>query len=411
MQRIIIRCRRSIRATGVVVLALGIGLGISAGEADAAKAKLAAAIETLAKVGPLLIEIAKIVWPGIAIAADSYEALQKARLTAGDSCTVPLTCATRSDIDAKLKKLSGDTISAMVPAEISSSLSQLETAQDQLKGKFDALADLERKVASAPDGVDFYDFINSTKADYVKRKGVLEAEVKTQSAELDRKREQIAGFFMTKTGISLSADEIADLTSFPSGIDYLKSIVFVAVARAVDHDLQKKLSGATSVAEIARQYDTQAFLLRVYVDNFETLLARYDQTWLPKVSTMRAELEQMAADFGGKAKSSKLVGNREVFNQSKNAAVGALLDVKNFEVQLTAQRNGVAAALGDANETVDAANSQLRVLKTIADLADLKRQAKAANAMFSRLSLPEFRAVAVGKQRVAFGGISAKIMH
>jgi hypothetical protein len=401
--------RKNLRKISLVLCAGTLAVGLVGIAVAAKRTRLGSVIEFGMEYGPTLIKLAKAIFPEIADAADLYRDLIEKRATAPESCTIAYTCATLTSIDGKLKTLSSNTIDAIVPEEIKATLAEIETLQAAVKNGSEEMAEIDRKILSAPDKVPPYDPITSTKVDLQKRRAMVEVDVINATGDLRSKPRRIVEFFKEKTGVELTTDDVEDLASFPSGSAYLKSIVFVTVARALNREFETRLTDAVTAGDIGRLNDTRDVLIRAYADNFDSLLSLYDKEWLPKVDVIRIDLEQQVKSNTEKATSAAIAENRTAFGESAKQATELLQQLLSYSSQLRAQRQSVASVLAGAKETVDAAEAQRKVRKAAADLGEMKRQSQAANAVFLKLSLPDFGPVSTVQDRLAFEKLTAKI--
>lgn len=310
-----------------------------------------------------------------------------------DFIVTPLWTETREDRERKIRDLLDAALGIVTDVPVVDVQRRVETLRKNIRDLEDRIVQLKEKQLVAPKdsllpGVlsDTVDSIGRNIEDSHKRIAENQAAIKAAKADISQA--------LAKSGIQLSPEQIDLLLDGVLSGDLVRLAAIFNSAKLVDSQLAKLLGASGDNMNAARKYFAMhAALFAMLVHAQDTLIAKIDTNYLPKLDAIAKDIEAarrkttelMRAENRGDQRRA-LEANRESQKLADDAAKG-------YRRYLMQQREQIASARKRAAHDLRIADNTYETVEASFQLRNLMRDSSTSFEAIQKLEAPTFEQI------------------
>ncbi len=310
-----------------------------------------------------------------------------------DFIVTPLWTETREDRERKIRDLLDAALGIVTDVPVVDVQRRVETLRKNIRDLEDRIVQLKEKQLVAPKdsllpGVlsDTVDSIGRNIEDSHKRIAENQAAIKAAKADISQA--------LAKSGIQLSPEQIDLLLDGVLSGDLVRLAAIFNSAKLVDSQLAKLLGASGDNMNAARKYFAMhAALFAMLVHAQDTLIAKIDTNYLPKLDAITKDIEAarrkttelLRAENRGDQRRA-LEANRESQKLADDAAKG-------YRRYLMQQREQIASARKRAAHDLRIADNTYETVEASFQLRNLMRDSSTSFEAIQKLEAPTFEQI------------------
>ena len=322
----------------------------------------------------------------------------------------PLFTETRESREAKIKDLLDSALGIVTDVPIVELQKKLEDARKAIRDGETHIADLKRRQLAAPKEAPLAGYFNDTIDS-------LQREIEAQTKADDDSKTVIAstkievGDALGKAGIKMSPDQLDLLLDSVLSGDLVRLVAVFNSAKLIDEQLGKGIqSGNGDLASARKFFAMHAALFAMLVHAQDSLIAKIDTTYLPRLSAITKDVAAARAD------TKKLLKDQNRDDQKR--ALDANIKSQDFADEVIAyyrgyllqQREQLAKARIKAAKDLKIADNTYQTVEASFELKQLIKDAKASFEAIQKLESPGFDQIFQNQElRQEFDNLTRKL--
>jgi polyhydroxyalkanoate synthesis regulator phasin len=328
----------------------------------------------------------------------------------GDFIIKPIWTETREDRERRIRDLLDAALGIITDVPIVELQKKIEALRKNIRELDDRTVRLREKQLTAPkDGV-LPGFVTDTVDSLAKDIDDTRKRIEFNRADIAKTKGEVHEA-LKKSGIQLSPEQVDLLLDSVLSGDLVRLVAVFNSAKLIDAQLGKLLTASGESIGAARKYFAMhAALFAILVHAQDTIIAKIDNQYLPKLTEIEADIRRARAKTAELMKLENredqkraLEGNRDSQRLAEDAARG-------YRRYLLQQREQVARARQRTTHDLRIADNTFETVEASFQLRNLMRDASASFEAIQKLEAPTFDQIFKNEElRREFESITRKL--
>jgi polyhydroxyalkanoate synthesis regulator phasin len=302
----------------------------------------------------------------------------------------PIWTETREDRERKIRELLDSALGIITDVPVVDLQKKIETLRKNIRELDDRIVALREKQLLAPKDGMLPGYLTDTVDSLGKQVDEARSRIAQNRTEIGKTKAEVQEA-LKKAGVQLSPEQVDLLLDSVLSGDLVRLVAVFNSAKLIDGQLARLLSGSGENIGAARKYFAMhAALFALLVHAQDTLIAKIDNQYLPKLAAIEADIRAARAKTAELLKLENredqkraLEGNRASQRLAEDAAKG-------YRRYLLQQREQVAKARQRATHDLRIADNTFETVEASYQLRNLMRDAAASFEAIQKLEAPTF---------------------
>jgi hypothetical protein len=310
-----------------------------------------------------------------------------------DFIVTPLWTETREDREKKIRDLLDAALGIVTDVPVVDVQKRIEDRRKAIRDLDDRIVRLREKQLTAPKegmlpGVltDTVDSLTKDIDDAKKKMDLNRGDIKAAKGEIHAA--------LAKSGIQMSADQVDLLLDSVLSGDLVRLVAVFNSAKLIDAQLGKLMASAGESSGAARKYFAMhAALFAMLVHAQDTLIAKIDTNYLPKLDAIGKDIDAARKKTGDLLKAENRPDQRRALEANRESQRLAEEAAKGYRRYLLQQREQIAAARRRALHDLRIADNTFETVEASYQLRNLMRDAASSFEAIQKLEAPTFEQI------------------
>lgn len=310
-----------------------------------------------------------------------------------DYLVTPIWTETKEDREKKIRELLDAALGIVTDVPVVDVQRKVELLRKNIRDIEDRIVKLREKQLTAPKDAmlpgilaDTVDSLGRDIEDAKKRIEGNRAEIGTAKSEIAKA--------LAKSGIELSSDQLDLLLDSVLSGDLVRLVAVFNSAKLVDNQLAKLMSVAGDNMNAARKYFAMhAALFAMLVHSQDTLIAKIDTNYLPKLDAIAKDVDAARKRTGELLKAENRPDQRRALEANRESQRLAEDAAKGYRRYLLQQREQIAGARKRAAHDLKIADNTYETVEASFQLRTLMRDSLSSFEAIQKLEAPTFEQI------------------
>jgi len=302
----------------------------------------------------------------------------------------PLWTETKEDREKKIRDLLDSAIGIVTDVPVVDVQKKIEGLRKNIRELDDRMVRLREKQISAPKDGMLPGFITDTVDSLGKDIDDSKARIELSREEIRKAKSEIQEA-LAKAGVKLAPEQVDLLLDSVLSGDLVRLVAVFNSAKLIDGQLAKLMIASGENVGAARKYFAMhAALFALVVHAQDTLVAKIDKQYLPKLAAIEADVRAARIKTAELLKAENREDQKRVLEANRDSQRLAEDAAKGYRRYLLQQREQVAKARQRATHDLRIADNTFETVEASFQLRNLMRDSAASFEAIQKLEAPTF---------------------